>query len=62
MHHLGQILYERNSNEKLYPASLTKVLTAIIVMENASLDAKTTVSQTALNSIEDGYVTSNLKE
>lgn len=61
MHHLGQILYERNSNEKLYPASLTKVLTAIVVMENASLDAKTTVSQTALNSIEDGYVTSNLK-
>ena len=61
MHHPGQILYERNSNEKLYPASLTKVLTAIVVMENANLDAKATVSQTALNSVEDGYVTSNLK-
>lgn len=61
MHHLGQTLYERNSEEKLYPASLTKILTAIVVMENADLKATATVSQTALNSVEYGYITSNLK-
>lgn len=31
----GKILCEKNSNEKLYPASLTKMLTAIIAIENA---------------------------
>ncbi len=54
-------MYERNSNEKLYPASLTKVLTAIVVIERADLNATTIVSQSALNSVEYGYVTSNLK-
>ena len=37
MQHLGQLLYERNCDEKLYPASLTKVLTAIVVIENSDL-------------------------
>ena len=58
---LGQTLYERNSNEKKYPASLTKVLTAIVVMENSKLDDTATVTQTAIDSIEEGYVTGNLK-
>lgn len=57
----GQTLYERNGNEKLYPASLTKVLTAIVVVENSKLDEIATVSETAINSVEDGYLTSNLK-
>lgn len=57
----GQILYERNSNEKLYPASLTKVLTAIVVMENAKLDDTVTISESAINSVEFGYLTANLK-
>ena len=58
---LGQILYERNSDERLYPASLTKILTAIVVMENADLSQTATISEAALNSVEYGYVTSNLK-
>ena len=61
MHHLGQTLYERNSNERKYPASLTKVLTAIVVIENSKLDDTVTVSQSAIDSIEYGYVTGNLK-
>ena len=61
MLHLGQILYERNSNEKLYPASITKVLTAIVAVENCSLDERVTISQSAIDSVEEGYVTSNLK-
>ena len=30
------VLYEKNADEKLYPASLTKVMTAIIVLERAN--------------------------
>lgn len=30
----GKVLYENNANEKMYPASTTKILTAIIVLEN----------------------------
>lgn len=40
----GKILYEKNMDEKKYPASLTKVLTAIIVLENCKLDDIATVS------------------
>lgn len=61
MYHLGQILYERNADEKMYPASTTKVLTAIVVMENCNLEDKVTVSKTAINSVESGYITANLK-
>lgn len=57
----GQTLYERNGNEKLYPASLTKVLTAIAVIENSKLDETAVVSESAINSVEFGYITSNLK-
>lgn len=40
----GKILYEKNMDEKRYPASLTKVLTAIVVLENCNLDDVATVS------------------
>ena len=30
----GQVLYQNNADEQLYPASLTKVMTAIVVLEN----------------------------
>ena len=29
-----QVLYEKNSDERLFPASLTKVLTAIVALDN----------------------------
>lgn len=40
----GKILYEKSMDEKKYPASLTKVLTAIVVLENCNLDDVATVS------------------
>lgn len=39
----GQILYEKNINEKLAPASTTKILTALITLENYKLDDKVVV-------------------
>ncbi|WP_026475724.1 D-alanyl-D-alanine carboxypeptidase family protein [Alkaliphilus transvaalensis] len=39
----GEILYEHNAREVTFPASTTKVLTAILVMENANLSDVVTV-------------------
>ncbi|MBE3557171.1 MAG: D-alanyl-D-alanine carboxypeptidase [Firmicutes bacterium] len=43
-----QVLWARNAQQPLYPASLTKLLTALIVVRHAAnLDSVTQVSQTA---------------
>ncbi|MFZ7120609.1 MAG: D-alanyl-D-alanine carboxypeptidase family protein [Eubacteriaceae bacterium] len=34
----GKILFEKNINKKFYPASTTKLMTALLVMENLDLD------------------------
>lgn len=58
----GKILYEKNAYEKMYPASTTKILTAILVIENCNLDDMATVSHNAVYSLPPAYVTANLKE
>lgn len=57
-----RILYSKNENEKMYPASTTKVMTAILTVENCDLDELATVSANAISSIPDGYTTANLQE
>lgn len=44
----GAILYAKNGEEKLYPASLTKIATAIYAIENGNLDDLVTVSSRAV--------------
>ncbi|ABW19280.1 D-alanyl-D-alanine carboxypeptidase family protein [Alkaliphilus oremlandii] len=39
----GTVLYNKNAHEKAYPASTTKVMTAVMVLENANLDDKVTI-------------------
>ena len=46
------VLFEKNSHEPYYPASITKILTALIVIENCGLDETVTFSNTAVNSLE----------
>ena len=58
----GKILYSKNMDEKLYPASLTNVLTAILVVENCNLEDKVTISANAIRNVETGYLTANIKE
>jgi len=41
----GQILFEKNIHEKLYPASTTKLLTALIIAENLNLDEIVTIDK-----------------
>lgn len=43
----GQVLYEKNSNKQLAPASTTKIMTAILAIESNRLDEKTTISKNA---------------
>lgn len=58
----GKILFEKNAYEKMYPASTTKVMTAILVLENCDLEEMATVSRNAVFSIPPGYVNCNLRE
>lgn len=51
----GKILYNKNENEKMYPASTTKIVTAILTLENCNLGDVVTVSYDAVMSIPDGY-------
>ncbi|MGV3466487.1 MAG: D-alanyl-D-alanine carboxypeptidase family protein [Heyndrickxia sp.] len=43
----GQILYSKNPDKKLYPASLTKIATAIYTIENGNVNDIVTVSKNA---------------
>jgi len=44
----GKILYGLNETEKVYPASTTKVLTAILALENLDITSSTVVSAEAI--------------
>ena len=57
----GRIIYEKNSTKQMFPASTTKVLTAILVLENCQLTDIVTVRESALANIPQGYVTCNLQ-
>jgi len=47
----GKILYEKDAYSSVYPASTTKVLTAIIALENCDLEEKVTASYEAVMSV-----------
>lgn len=45
----GQVLYAKEAHRRLPPASLTKVMTALLVLENADLDEVVVASKNAVN-------------
>lgn len=47
----GTCLYSKNPNTKMYPASTTKIMTAILVIENGNLDDTVTTSSQAISGI-----------
>lgn len=57
----GKILYAKDENKKMFPASTTKIMTAILTLENCSLDEVVTVSYDAVMSIPDGYSSASLQ-
>lgn len=58
----GNVLFEKNGYSKIYPASTTKVLTAILVLENLSLEEKVVASQKAINSVPIGSSVMGIKQ
>lgn len=56
----NKVLYSKNENEKMYPASTTKILTAILALENGNLDDTVVASHDAVTSIPSGYSIANI--
>jgi len=54
----GQVLFEKNMNQRMYPASVTKIMTALLAFERGSLSDIITMSYDAVWSI--GRDTSNI--
>lgn len=50
----GIILYEKDCHKKLYPASITKIMTTLLALENSSLDETVTHSHNAVFGIGQG--------
>ena len=49
-----QIIYQKNMNDPMYPASITKIMTALLAVENAQLDETITMSYEATHTIDFG--------
>ena len=58
----GKILYSKNANSKMYPASTTKIMTAILTLENCNLNDIAVASHNAIFSIPSGYSIASLRE
>ena len=46
------ILYSKNIHEQLYPASTTKMMTALLTIENTSMDETVTFSHEAIHNVD----------
>ena len=59
-HHSGKILYEKDADVKIYPASMTKIMTSIVAFDllksgETSLDEMITISEKAWRMSQSGY-------
>lgn len=50
----GTVLYEQKAHQQMYPASITKILTALVTLENSNLDEEVTFSEEAVYSVSPG--------
>ena len=57
----GDILYDKKAYEKMYPASTTKIMTAILAIENCELSDVATVSYNSIASVPATYTRANLQ-
>lgn len=57
-----EILYAKNVHDRMYPASTTKIMTALVALKYGDLDAQATVSKDAITFHESGVSTVKLKE
>lgn len=52
----GEVLYGKNQDQQFYPASITKVMTALVVLEHCNLNDTVTFFETATTNLESGAV------
>ncbi len=50
----GTVLYGKNIHETYYPASITKILTALVILKHCDLDETVTFTHSAVNTLEPG--------
>ena len=50
----GDVLYEKNAHQQLYPASITKVMTCLLAVENGNVNDVITVSDSVMEQVEKG--------
>lgn len=58
----GKVLYGKNQDQQFFPASITKVMTALLVLENCRLDDTVTFSSSATTNLESGAVSLDITE
>lgn len=58
----GEVLYGKNQDQQFYPASITKVMTALVVLEHCNLNDTVTFSKTATTNLESGAVALGVSE
>ncbi len=58
----GAILYSKKQDKKMYPASITKIMTAILTLEHAKLTDKVKFSHDAVYSVPPSYAHLAIKE
>ena len=57
----NQVLFEQNADMRFYPASTTKLMTALLALENLQLTDTVKFSTSAVTNLESGAVTLNVK-
>lgn len=57
----GAILYGKRMDEQHYPASITKLLTVLIALENSSLDDEVVMSQNSIDILRSDYASIGMK-
>jgi len=50
----GEVLYNKGMNEMRYPASITKIMTTLLALENSTLDEQVTFTATGLEHMWEG--------
>ncbi len=57
----GKVLFAKNENQKMYPASTTKIMVALLALENLELDEVLTATNSAISLNPPGHTNIGLK-
>lgn len=58
----GTVLWGQNIHSQYFPASITKIMTALLTIENCSLDETVTFSRSAVSGLEDNSSSAGISE